>query len=71
MKDVYLVITILSNLSLNDLLVHKNPFQSLLTKIETSSLAENEQERDLITVFFYCDGNSFSYLWTHFFSFVY
>jgi hypothetical protein len=37
MKDVRLVITTLSNPSLNDLLVQKKPSRSLLAKMETSS----------------------------------
>jgi hypothetical protein len=44
MKDVRLAITSLSNPSLNDLLVHKKPSRSLLTKMDTSSAAAAEKE---------------------------
>jgi hypothetical protein len=44
MKDVRLMMTTLSNSSLNDLLVHKKPSRFLLSKIETSSPIEAEQE---------------------------
>jgi hypothetical protein len=50
MKDVRLVITILSNPSLNDLLVHKKPSRSLLAKMGTSSSSseiEDGQEQEL------------------------
>ena len=44
MKDVRLMITALSNPSLNDLLVHKKPSRSLLTKMESSLEKDFEQE---------------------------
>ena len=44
MKDVRLMITALSNPSLNDLLVHKKPSRSLLSKMESSLEKDFEQE---------------------------
>jgi len=44
MKDVRLVMTTLSNPSLNDLLVYKKPSRSLLAKMETSSSSPPEEE---------------------------
>jgi hypothetical protein len=46
MKDVRLVITSLSNPSLNDLLVHKKPSRSLLTKMDTLSAAAAAEKED-------------------------
>ena len=48
MKDVRLTFTTLSKPSLNDLLVHKKPSRSLLTKMET--LMEEPDETDRQTV---------------------
>jgi hypothetical protein len=47
MTDVRVMITTLSNPSLNDLLVHKKPSRSLLTKMQESSL-EKEFEHELV-----------------------
>ena len=47
MNDVRLMLTTLSNPSLNDLLVHKKPSRSLLTKMESLlSPEEHEQEQE-------------------------
>jgi hypothetical protein len=46
MKDVRLMMTTLSNPSLNDLFVHKKPSRLLLTKMETSSIAKQEDEHE-------------------------
>ena len=45
-KDVRLMITTLSNPSLNDLLVRKKPSQSLLTKMESLSSPEQDNVHD-------------------------
>ncbi len=46
MKDVRLMMTILSNPPLNDLLVHKKPSRLLLTKMERSITAEQEDKHE-------------------------
>jgi hypothetical protein len=46
MNDVRVMITTLSNPSLNDLLVHKKPSRSLLTKMETLSSRSTEEEEE-------------------------
>ena len=45
-KDVRLMITTLSNPSLNDLLVRKKPSRSLLTKMESLSSPEQDDGHD-------------------------
>jgi hypothetical protein len=47
MNDVRLMITTLSNPSLNDLLVQKKPSRSLLTKMETLSSRSTDKEEEL------------------------
>ncbi len=46
MKDVRLMMTTLSSPSLNDLLVHKKLSQLLLTKMETSPMAKQEDKHE-------------------------
>jgi hypothetical protein len=46
MKDVCLMMTTLSNPSLNDLLVHKKPSRLLLTKMTTSSIEKQEDKHE-------------------------
>jgi hypothetical protein len=46
MKDVRLMMIKLSNPSLNDLLVHKKSSRLLLTKMETSPIAKQEDKHE-------------------------
>ncbi len=46
MKDVRLLIATLSSPPLNDLLVHKKPPRSLLTKMEPSLTLEEQKEEE-------------------------
>ncbi len=46
MKDVRLMMTTLSNPSLNDLLIRKKPSRLLLRKMETSPIAKQEDKRE-------------------------
>jgi hypothetical protein len=46
MKDVRLMMTTLSNPSLNDLLVHKKPSGLLLTKMEMSPITKQEDKHE-------------------------